>query len=332
MPLAISYGEIKMPDALLEIKNLVREFKVGGILFGIKFKAVENVNLLFEREKPKILTIAGESGSGKTTLIKIILGLVKPTKGKVLYRNKDIFTLKGEDKKIFMKNIQPIFQNPYESFNPLKKIDRYLMDTAINYKVARNREEATKVVSKVLETVSLGFEEIKEKYPHEISGGQLQRASIGRALITNPNLLIADEPVSMIDASLRINILNIFLELKKMKTSVLYVTHDLATASYISDEIAIMIRGNIVEKGYTSDVLSNPLHPYTKMLVECIPKPDPRKRWKEQIKLSSLEIKEFGILGCKFADRCPNSNENCFKKSPPEMIVNGHAVKCWIYK
>jgi len=317
---------------LLEMKNLTKEFKVGGLLFGAKLRAVENANLLFEQEKSKIVTLAGESGSGKTTLGRIILGILKPTTGKVLYKGRDIYSLKRKEKKKFMKEVQPIFQNPFESFNFLRRIDNYLIDTALNFKIANNREEAIKIISEALNIVKLRFKEIKDKYVHEVSGGQAQRAAIARALITNPSLLIADEPVSMVDASLRMSILNIFLELKKKKMSILYITHDLATAYYISDEIAIMLRGNIVEYGRTREVLSNPLHPYTQMLIECIPKPDPKKRWVKKIKLSDLEVKEYGMLGCKFADRCPNSTTKCREKPPPEMDVKGRTIKCWLYE
>ena len=212
-------------------------------------------------------------------------------------------------------------------------MDNYLVATSMNYGGAKTKEEAREAVGKALNFVGLSLEDVFGKYPHEFSGGQLQRASIARALITNPQLLIADEPVSMVDASLRMSILNIFMDLKeKFKMNIIYITHDLSTAYYLSDDIAVMYRGSILEHGDAKKVLTDPLHPYTKILMQCLPEPDPKKRWKEEIKLSGLEIKEFEALNCKFANRCPRAMDVCFKKKPPDIKVGGRTVKCWLFK
>jgi len=282
-------------------------------------------------DKKIILSIVGESGSGKSTLAKMILGIEKPTSGSILYRGKDIFKLNKKERKDFRKDVQPIFQNPYESFNPLRKVDEYLYSTALKY-LEVDRSNIEKVIEESFSIVGLDFERVKGKYPHEFSGGELQRVAIARALITKPHLLIADEPVSMVDATLRMSILNIFSELKeKFYSSIMYITHDLSTAYYISDYIMVMYRGSMVEYGNTREVLEEPLHPYTKILLESIPKPNPKLKWREEIKLSGLEVKEFEALGCKFSNRCINATEKCFKERPPEIVLNERKVCCWLY-
>jgi len=317
---------------LLEVKNVTKIFRLGGIFFGSKLTAVDEVSLSLEGEKATILSLAGESGSGKTTLGRIILGFIRPDKGTVLYKGKDIFRMKGDEEKIFRREVQPIFQNPFETFNPLKKVDTYLLATAMNYGLINSVKKAYEVIDEALNIVGLSFAEVRGKYPYEFSGGELQRISIARALITKPRLLIADEPVSMVDASLRMNIINLLLELKyKIGMSIIYITHDLATAYYISDKVAIMYRGNIVEYGNTEEILTKPLHPYTQILLESIPEPDPTKPWKEEIKLSGMEVKEFEALGCKFANRCPYAKDNCFKRRPPDVKIRNRVVKCWLF-
>jgi peptide/nickel transport system ATP-binding protein len=183
-----------------------------------------------------------------------------------------------------------------------------------------------------LKAVGLSFEEIQGRYPNEFSGGQLQRASIARALLTNPSLLIADEPVSMADASLRMSIVNFFKTLKEeFKLSVLYITHDLATAYYVSDRIAIMFRGNIVEMGPVEEVLLAPKHPYTKLLRESVPENDPDKKWTEKIALADSEYGEYLRVGCKFAGRCPLAYDRCRSEVPREVLLNEVVVKCHKY-
>jgi peptide/nickel transport system ATP-binding protein len=317
--------------ALIEAKNVTKIFKIGGLVFGSKLTAVDDVSLIIKEEETKVISLVGESGSGKTTLARILLGLIKPTKGTVAYRGNDVFKLKGARLMEFRKEVQPIFQNPFESFNSLKKVDRYLIGTILNYKIANNEKDAKRIADNTLHLVGLSLDEIEGKYPHEFSGGELQRVSIARALLTNPKLLIADEPVSMIDASLRMEIINIMLDLKqKLKMSILYITHDLATAYYVSDDIAIMYRGSIVEQGPAEEILTKPLHPYTAILLDSLPKPDPKNRWKEEIKLSGLEVKEFEALGCKFANRCPYATNRCLKARPPLLNVKGRLIRCWL--
>lgn len=190
-------------------------------------------------------------------------------------------------------------------------------------------------MDEALRQVGLSLEEVNRRYPHELSGGQIQRVSVARALISQPRLILADEPVSMVDASLRMAIVNLFRKLRdEQKVSVLYITHDLATAYYISDRIAIMQRGSIVESGPVEAVLDRPLHPYTQLLKESVPKPTPDagSMWAKAIDLGTTEIKEYGRVGCKFAGRCPHVMEVCRKADPPDVMVEGRTVKCYLYK
>ena len=320
-------------EKLLAIKGITKEFHIGGLLTGTTLTAVHEAHFEMESGKPEIFTLAGESGSGKTTLARLILHDLEPTHGSISYGGYDITTIKSRKELMqFMQNVQPIFQNPFEAFNPLKKVDRYLYATAMNFGAVRNRKNADKVVDDALQSVGLSLEEVRGRYPHELSGGQLQRISVARALISKPSLLIADEPVSMVDASLRMSIVNLFKSLKEeYAVSVIYITHDLATAYYISDRIAIMLRGNIVEMGPVEKVLSEPLHPYTKLLKESVPEPTTKERWREKIGFSTFEVKEFARVGCKFAGRCPSVMDICRQEDPKDFFVDERAVKCYLY-
>lgn len=321
---------INTEEKLLETKKLQKVFVVGGGFARSKLLAVDDVN--FHIYKNEIFTLAGESGCGKSTVSKMLLGFLEPTQGEVYYKGKDIVNLKKwEEKKEFMKEVQSVFQNPFETFNPLRKVDRYLYDTAKQYGIAKNGNGTS--VEEALKAVGLSITEVKGRYPNEFSGGQLQRISVARSLITTPSLLVADEPVSMVDASLRMSIVNLFKDLRdKYNVSVLYITHDLATAYYVSDRIGIMFRGNIIEMGGVEEVLMNPKHPYTQMLKESIPEPDPKKKWAERISIKELETEEYMRKGCKFAGRCPFVMEKCKDNMPPEIQRENRMVRCWLYE
>jgi peptide/nickel transport system ATP-binding protein len=211
-------------------------------------------------------------------------------------------------------------------------VDRYFFETVQNQILPVSKEQAIALIDQKLRLVGLTYEEFAGKYPNEFSGGQLQRISIARALLTGPTLLIADEPVSMVDASLRMSIVNLFKKLRdELGVSILYITHDLATAYYVSDRIAIMFRGNIVEMGTVEQVLMNPRHPYTKLLRDSIPQADPSKRWTTTVTLSELEQEEYLRQGCKFAGRCPHVMEICKGVVPADLNVDGVLVKCHLY-
>lgn len=253
---------------LLEVSNVSKRFTMGG-LFGRKtIDAVDDASLTLSAETPEIFTIIGESGSGKTTLARMILGLELPSSGEISFRGKTVSHRVGRQERLeFMANVQPVFQNPFEAFNPLKRIDRYLESTARRFLKLSQRDDLDGAMDGALQKVGLSLAEVKGRYPHEMSGGQLQRAAIARALIPNPPLLVADEPVSMVDASLRMSIVNLLKSLRDdLGVSVIYITHDLATAYYISNRLIIMQRGRIVEMGDARTVLDNPEHPYSRLL------------------------------------------------------------------
>lgn len=317
--------------SLLQVKKLTKVFTIGSIFSRLKILAVDNVT--FEINEAEIFTLAGESGCGKTTTARIILGFEEATSGEIHYKEKRIDNLKTEERRRLLKEIQAVFQNPFSTFNPLRKVESYFYDTLFNLGVAQEREEARRIIEEKLEAVGIAFEEFCEKYPSEFSGGQLQRISIARALLTNPKLLVADEPVSMVDASLRMSIVNLFKDLRdRYGLSVLYITHDLATAYYVSDRMAIMFRGEIVEVGPAEKVLQEPKHPYTRLLRESVPEPDPSRRWTTKVVLADQEHEEYLRTGCKFAGRCPSAMEICKKESPPYFEVDGVQVKCFLYR
>jgi len=322
------------PDsALLQIEDLMKVFNTRQGFATKKFHAVDGATLSLESDKPEIFTVAGESGSGKTTLARMILGMEQPTTGVLRYKGRNIAELTTHEKRSwFYKEVQPVFQDPFATFSPLKRIDHYLYETVSNYKII-DRAGADDYVNHMLNQVGLSLGEIQGRYPSELSGGQAQRVSIARALITHPSLIIADEPVSMLDASLRMSIVNMFRKLKEdQQVSILYITHDLATAYYAADRIAIMLRGWVVELGPVEQVLGNPLHPYTQNLKQSIPEADPDKIWTDKIDLADLETNEYTHEGCKFAGRCPAVMDICRKKIPPNFNHQGRMVKCFLYE
>ena len=314
-------------EKLLEIDHLTKVFSLGSVLSRVHITATDNVSFFIN--PAEIFALAGESGCGKTTAARMILGFEEPTSGAIIHSGQK----KAKNEKVwFTEGIQAIFQDPFGTFNPLRTVDRYFFETMHNYKLAKNKKEAVEYIDQKLRAIGLSYEEFAGKYPSEFSGGQLQRISIARALLTNPTLLIADEPVSMVDASLRMSIVNLFKKLKdELGVSVLYITHDLATAYYVSDRIAIMFRGNIVEMGSVEQVLMNPRHPYTRLLRESIPEADPKKRWTTTVNLTVLEHEEYLRKGCKFAGRCPDVMDICKGVVPADIVIDDVLVKCHLY-
>jgi ABC-type oligopeptide transport system ATPase subunit len=261
---------------LIEVQEVGRTFTMGGLFSRHKVRAVDRVSFSMEAGRPEIFTIIGESGSGKTTLARMILNMVNPSDGAIRFRGTDLATIRGANERLaFMRIVQPIFQNPFEAFNPLKKVDRYLFMTAERIAHIVGTPEIEAAADRALKNVGLSLAEIRGRFPHELSGGQLQRVAIARALIPSPALIVADEPVSMIDASLRISIVNLLRRLRdEMGMSIIYITHDLATAYYISDRIIIMRKGAVVESGEARAVLDNPRHPYSIALKAAVLSPD----------------------------------------------------------
>ena len=268
-----------MSAALLDVDNVVRTYSTG-LFARRRVTAVDGVSLRLDAARPEIFTIVGESGSGKTTLARMILNMIAPSAGTIRFDGTDLATIRGGRARLaFMKRVQPIFQNPFEAFNPMKRLDRYLFVTARRMVGLSDEAAIADAADAALLSVGLSLAEIRGRFPHELSGGQLQRVAIARALISRPALLIADEPVSMIDASLRASIVNLLRDLRdRLGVSIIYITHDLATAYYISDRILIMRHGKAVEAGDARTVLDDPQHPYSQLLKQSVLSPDPQHR------------------------------------------------------
>jgi oligopeptide/dipeptide ABC transporter ATP-binding protein len=298
--------------------------------------ALDDMTFSVEQNFPHTIAVAGESGSGKTTLMMLILGFYTPTFGQVLFEGKDIWKLKGEEMHYFRRNAQAIFQDPFAVYNPFYKVDNLLSIPIKNFKLAKRPAEARELMENALRRVGLRPEETLGRYPHQMSGGQRQRIAIARALILQPKLLVADEPVSMVDASLRATILQEIHELNKdLGIPILYITHDLTTAYHVSDYIMVLYHGSVMEAGHVENVIKEPKHPYTQLLVNSIPWPDPEHRWGEAAEGSSKGRTITLKTGCKFANRCPKLFDACAASRPSLFHANGnsqHVAACFLYQ
>ena len=265
-----------MSAPLLEVDGVTRVYSSGGLLTRRRVVAVEGVDLRLDEGKPEIVTVIGESGSGKTTLARMILNMVSPSAGAIRFRGTDLSAVRGTAARLaFMRQVQPIFQNPFEAFNPMKRVDRYLFATARHMAGLAAPADIEAAADRALRDVGLSLTEVRRRYPHELSGGQLQRVAIARALVSRPALLVADEPVSMIDASLRASIVNLLRGLcVRTGVSIIYITHDLATAYSVSDRIMIMRLGKVVESGPVRTVLDDPQHEYSRLLKSSVLSPE----------------------------------------------------------
>ena len=258
----------------------------GGLFQKSRTVALSDFSLTLSAQAPKIITLAGESGSGKTTAAKIALGLQEPSSGEILYKGRSLRRMSRRENMTFRREVQAIFQDPYEVYNPVYKVDHIFKVLISRFHLAQSREEARSLIASALDVVGLKAEEILGKYPHQLSGGQRQRIMTARAFLLKPRLIVADEPVSMVDASLRAVILDIMLKLKHdFGISFLYITHDLSTAYQFSDEIFILNKGEVMEHGNTQEVIDRPQNPYTQLLIRSIPIPDPDLKWEGHLEL-----------------------------------------------
>ncbi|MFK4811804.1 ABC transporter ATP-binding protein [Devosia sp. ZW T5_3] len=264
---------------ILKTEGLNKVYRRGGLVGARHIHALSNVNITVESDKPVVIAVVGESGSGKTTLAKTLLRLETPTSGRaIVYDSVVAGAGATPSKREFLGLVQPIFQNPFEAFSRYRPVDAYLHETARRV-AGMDEAQAQAAVAEALNSVGLNYAEIRGKYTNQFSGGELQRISVARALIPQPKLIVADEPVSMIDASRRMIIINLFKRLRDEEgRSFLYITHDLATAYYISDYVAVMNKGQVVEFGAAREVMSNPQHAYTRLLLDSIP--TTRSRWR----------------------------------------------------
>jgi peptide/nickel transport system ATP-binding protein len=324
-----------MSQPLLEVRNATKIYRGGFLRSGQQLVALQNFNLTIPEKPATITAIAGESGSGKTTLANLILGFIGLTSGQILYRGQDTSAMSPQQKLQYTRQVQAVFQDPYAVYNPFYRV-KHIFDLVVkNFKLAPNEHAARELIEDALKMVGMRGEEVLEKYPHQLSGGQRQRMMVARAYLLKPSLIVADEPVSMVDASLRAMILDIMLKLREQQNiSFLYITHDLSTAYQVCDDIYILYQGSIAEKGDTVQVIQNPKHPYVQMLIESIPVPDPNQKWDTDVTLpSEEELRSQVDTGCRFYPRCPYRMDRCLIKQPPlyEIDSGDHQAACYLY-
>ncbi|MDA4116850.1 MAG: ABC transporter ATP-binding protein [Thaumarchaeota archaeon] len=321
---------------ILEVSHLVKHFPVrrsfSESLRGGKSSIVHAVDdVSFTVRKGEIMGLAGESGSGKTTVLRTVLMLTEPTSGSVVFDGVDISKLKGKDLKKYRPKLQVVFQDPYESVNPRMTVFDIVAEGLFVNNLVASREEAEEKVLKALRDVQIiPPEEYLYRYPHELSGGQRQRVAIARAAVLDPDLILADEPVSMLDVSIRAEVLNVLLALKNEKgISILMVTHDLALSKDVVDNLAVMYLGKIVESGPAGEVVEKPYHPYTQALIAAVPVPDPGGPQIKVLASGEIPTNISPPSGCRFHTRCPFAQQICSDVEPPlEEVTPKHQVAC----
>lgn len=320
--------------AILETRDLGKVF-TSGTFKKSHTVALEGISLAVADEPPSIAAIAGESGSGKTTLARLLVGLIEPTQGTVIYKGQDLREMSRAERRLFRREVQTIFQDPFEVYNPFYKVEHVLTTPISEYKLANSKAARRDLMERSLREVGLRPEEILGRYPHQLSGGQRQRIMVARALVLRPRIIVADEPVSMVDASLRATILELLRELNERHgISILYITHDLTTAYQIADNIIVLYRGRVTEAGEVEQVINDPQHPYTQLLMGCIPQPDPDLPW-GQVAAAGLVSTGESLAGdgCNFVDRCPVAMEMCMSTPPPMYLTDEHRmVRCFVYR
>ena len=319
---------------LLEAVKLTKIFESRKGFRKVFIKAVDRVSFSITEEDPIILNIVGESGSGKTTIARMLLGLIRPTKGEVRYKGKNIYKLTKKEWQSYRKDVQMIFQDPYGIYNPNYRIDRTLILAAKKFNLASSEAERHKLIVKALEEVGLRPKDVLGRYPHQLSGGERQRIMLARIWMIKPKVIVADEPVSMIDASLRAIFLNILLNFKeKYRTSIVFITHNFPIAYYLGGQMIVLYKGKAVEEGPTDSIIKNPLHPYVKLLLKCIPPLNPHNRWKDRLNLrvKSMIESHRAEKGCIFYDRCMESLEICKEEEPALHTFKDRKVACHLY-
>lgn len=312
-------------SALIELRGVNKHYGA--------FTALDDITLGLSDTAPSMTAIAGESGSGKTTLARIMLGFIPPTAGQVIYRGKDVATMSATEQQQFRREVQPVFQDPFEVFNPFYRIDHVLETPVRRYKLADSAAKGRALIEDALRRVGLRPQDTLGRFPHELSGGQRQRIMVARAVLLRPRLIVADEPVSMVDASLRATILDELRTLnRELGISIIYITHDLTTAFQICDNILILYRGTVAEAGAVERVIGAPRHPYSQLLVSSIPLPDLDKAWGgEEIPVTEANATRRND-GCRFAPRCPHVMDICWQAPPPKYIPDSNRLAtCYLY-
>jgi oligopeptide/dipeptide ABC transporter ATP-binding protein len=319
---------------LIELRDVTKVYG-GGILSKNANVALKQMSLTIQGDQPQIIAVVGESGSGKTTLASLIMGFIEPTEGEVLYHGKNVHSLGGKDYFQFRREIQAVFQDPFAAYNPFYKVDHVLTVPITKFGLAKSKDEARAMMERALSAVGLRPDETLGRFPHQLSGGQRQRIIVARSLMLNPRLIVADEPVSMVDASLRATILESLRTVNQtLGLPILYITHDLATAYHVSDRIIVMYRGTVAEAGDIDSVIRNPKHPYTQLLIDSIPWPDPDRRWGQAPSTGANRIAvPEQHPGCRFAGRCPFTMEVCITSPPPLFqTAPQQGASCYLHR
>jgi len=319
----------------LEARNVSKTFGGSGLFHKKETIALEAISMFVKENPASIIGIAGESGSGKTTLARLLMGFIHPTRGEVLYRGRDLRHISRKEKMMFRKEVQAVFQDPFGVYNPFYKIDHALYTPLKKLQITSSKAKSRQMIEDAMEAIGLNPEETLGRFPQQLSGGQRQRVMVARAFLLKPRLILADEPVSMVDASLRATILQSLRKLnREFGISILYISHDLTTTYQISDHIIVLYRGTVVEIGDIDQVIKDPKHPYSQLLVESIPRPDPTKRWSHDLAAFRSYETDSTIKGCKFATYCPSVIPNLCPHSPPPMYQTDskRAVRCFLYQ
>ncbi|HEX3331952.1 MAG TPA: ABC transporter ATP-binding protein [Gaiellales bacterium] len=315
---------------LIQARALSRHFRIGGGLLrrSAVLRAVDDVDL--DVERGQVLALVGESGSGKTTLGRCLLGMLQPTTGSVHFDGEDIAATDGGRRAAFRRRVQPIFQNPYSSLDPRWPVERTVREPLDAFRVG-NPPDRRRRVAELLDSVGLSQRHAQSR-PHELSGGQRQRVAIAAALALNPDLIIADEPVSALDVLVQAQILNLICELQRdLGLTLVFITHDMAVVEHIADRVAVMYLGRIVESGPADEVLTRPKHPYTRTVLAAIPQPDPGRRRDVAVVRGEIPSPLAPPPGCHFHPRCPLAVDRC-RTEPPEMtaFTHDHLASCHV--
>ena len=319
-------------DVVLEVRNLTKRFPIGNALQSKQVHALNDVSFIIRRGR--VVALVGESGSGKSTTARLLARLMPPTKGEILFKGRDVLKTEPRSASLsYRSNVQMIFQDPFGSLNPVQTIGYHIERPLQIHKIARD-EEIQERVLQLLGTVGLNPPGVMaKKYPHQLSGGQRQRVAIARALAVGPEIILADEPISMLDVSIRMGILNLMERLKEERgIGYLYITHDIASARYIGDQTMVLYAGHMVEGAESDELMHNPKHPYTQLLLSAVPNP--------HAGLVTRKIEARGEVpslvdpppGCPFAARCPHVMQVCREVMPgPETVGPEHWVRCHLY-
>ncbi|HEY7141306.1 MAG TPA: ABC transporter ATP-binding protein [Methylomirabilota bacterium] len=318
---------------LLEAREVTKSFG-GGLLDRRHTVALRHFSLGLAEGRPSVIAVVGESGSGKTTLARLLLGLLAPTEGQVAYRGRDLTTMSRAEWRIFRREVQAVFQDPYEVYNPFYRVDHVLTVPVAKFGLAASRAAARTLIEDTLRAVGLRPDETLGRFPHQLSGGQRQRVMVARALLLRPSVILADEPVSMVDASLRATILGALRQMTlDLQIPVIYITHDLATAYQIAENIVVLYRGAVVEAGDVELVVRDPRHPYTRLLIGSIPLPGVERTWAADGAPAPVSSPPgAAAAGCLFEDRCPSAMPACRSSVPPLFRSEPRrVVSCFLY-